>query len=140
LSRKQEISRISLVIATLIGSGLDLLKALEITSRTTGNILLRESLKEITERIRSGRELKDAMQNLRYFPPLVSQVFSVGQKSGKLEEMLHQLSGDYDKQVVTMSNRLAVIVEPLLIVVLSVIVGFILFATLLPILEAGNVL
>lgn len=78
------------------------------------------------------------MVHLRYFPPLVSQVFAVGQKSGRLEEMLHQLSQDYDKQVATLSNRLAVVVEPLLIVLLSV--GFILFATLLPILEAGNVL
>ncbi len=140
LSRKQEISKVSLVVATLISSGLDLLKALEIASRTSHNTLLREALEIIAERIRSGKELGEAMQRIKYFPPLVSQVFSVGQKSGRLEEMLFQLSSDYDKQVTTLSNRLAVVVEPLLIVVLSIIVGFILFATLLPILEAGNVL
>ncbi len=140
MSRKQEISRVALVIATLISSGLDLLRALEIASRTSGNVLLQDSLGIIIERIRTGRELGDSMAHLKYFPPLVSQVFAVGQKSGRLEEMLLRLSDDYDKQVTSMSNRMAVIVEPILIVFLSVIVGFILFATLLPILEAGNVL
>jgi type II secretory pathway component PulF len=70
----------------------------------------------------------------------VVHVFSVGQKSGKLEEMLLRLAEDYDRQVSSTSARLSAIIEPVLILVLAVLVGFILFATMLPILEAGNVL
>jgi type II secretory pathway component PulF len=140
MSRKQEISRVCFVVSTLLSSGLDLIRALDIAKRTSKNVLLQESLGLISERVRSGKELQQAMERLSYFPPLVAQVFSVGQKSGKLDELLLQLAEDYDKQVSTLSNRLAVIVEPVLIVILSVIVGFILFATMLPILEAGNVL
>jgi len=70
----------------------------------------------------------------------VVHVFTVGQKSGRLEEMLERLASGYDRQVSSSATRLASALEPALILVLSVFVGFILFATMLPILEAGNAL
>ena len=68
------------------------------------------------------------------------RVFSVGQESGKLDEMLFRLADDYDEQVKTASARLTALIEPVLILVLALMVGFLLLATILPILEAGNVL
>jgi type II secretory pathway component PulF len=66
-------------------------------------------------------------------------VFSVGQESGKLDEMLFRLAEDYESQVATSSARLTALLEPVLILVLAAMVGFLLLATILPILEAGNV-
>jgi type II secretory pathway component PulF len=68
------------------------------------------------------------------------QVFTLGQNSGELDTLLLEIANDYDSQVNLMADRLASILEPVLIIGLSLIVGFILLATLLPILETGNVL
>jgi type II secretory pathway component PulF len=67
------------------------------------------------------------------------RVFSVGQQSGRLEEMLDRLAADYDKQVATAAQRLTAVLEPLLILALVALVGFIALATILPLLEAADV-
>ena len=140
MSRKQELARVSLVIATLMKSGIEFVKAIEIAIGTTRNILLVEALNDCTRQVAAGRNIGDALKKWSYFPPMVTQVFTVGQESGRLEEMLFQLSADYDSQVESISGRLSTVIEPVLILVLSAFVGFIMFATLMPILEAGNVL
>jgi len=140
MALKQEVARVAMVISTLLGSGIVFLTAIEIAGRSTRNILIRDALGACAERISAGRDLGEAMERANFFPQLVVHVFSVGQKSGKLEEMLLRLAEDYDRQVSSTSARLSAIIEPVLILVLAVFVGFILFATMLPILEAGNVL
>ncbi len=140
MSRKQELARVALVIATLMKSGIEFVKAIDIAIGTTKNVLLVEALRDCSDQVEAGKDIGVALQKWSYFPPLVSQVFTVGQKSGRLEEMLFRLSKDYDSQVEAISGRLSTIIEPVLILVLSAFVGFIMFATLMPILEAGNVL
>lgn len=137
---KQELARVSMVMATMLESGIVFLQALETASRTTKNVLMREAFQVCKQEVLQGRELGEAMRKAKYFPPLVVHVYSLGQQSGQLETMLLRLAENYDHQVATMSGRLAAAIEPVLIVVLAIIVGFILFATMLPILEAGNVL
>ena len=138
--RKQEISRVSQVISTLLASGLDFLKAIDIATRTSKNTLLVDALKAIGDEVRSGKELGTVVAGLEFFPPVVAHVFTIGQKSGRLDSMLQRLAEDYDAEVKSLSQKLSTVIEPMLIVLLAGVVGFILFATLLPILEAGNVL
>ncbi|MDA7874773.1 type II secretion system F family protein [Rhodopirellula sp.] len=88
----------------------------------------------------AGEDVSDALAQSGAFPPLAVRVFSVGQESGKLDEMLFQLADDYDEQVATASARLTALLEPALILILAAAVGFLLLATILPILEAGNVM
>ncbi len=140
MARKQEIARISLIVSTLLKSGIVLLQALEIAGRAAKNIILKEALDAGRTAIQTGQEIGHALESTEEFPPTVVQIFAVGQQSGKLEEMLERLADNYDKQVATLSMRLATLLEPVLIVGLAMFVGFILFATVLPILEAGNVL
>ena len=97
-------------------------------------------MKQFGERISAGEDVSDALSQSGAFPPLAVRVFSVGQESGKLDEMLFQLADDYDEQVATSSARLTALLEPVLILVLAAAVGFLLLATILPILEAGNVM
>ena len=138
--RKQEISRVSLIVATLLKSGVEFVEALQIGRGTSKNPFLQDALDECEASIRSGRDIGAAMASSSFFPPMVVQIYSIGQSSGQLDNMLLRLSDDFESQVDTVSNRLSAIIEPVLILILSVFVGFILFATLLPILEAGNVL
>lgn len=136
---KQGVSRIAMIIATLSRSGVELTRAVELAERSTGNVIFKKALRECGARIAAGEEVADALEQSGAFPPLAVRVFSVGQESGKLDEMLFRLSEDYDQQVATSSARLTALMEPILILVLAAMVGFLLLATILPILEAGNV-
>lgn len=140
MARKQSVARASMVIAVLLRSGIDFLRALEIATRSVKNVVLQAAMTQAATDVGTGQEIGTAMAKSSVFSPVVIQVFSVGQQTGRLEEMLERLAADYDRQVASLSSRLASIIEPVLILVLSVFVGFILFATILPILEAGNVL
>lgn len=140
LVRKQEIARASLILSTLMESGIVFLHALEIATRAVKNVVLRECFAAIHDQVKAGRDIGEAMERTTGFPALVVQIFTVGQQTGKLEAMLARLAADYERQVSSLSLRLATIMEPVLIVLLALFVGFILFATMLPILEAGNVL
>lgn len=140
LALKQTLARISTVVATLLKSGIVLLKAMEIAARSTKNQIIREAIEESVQEAGAGQDIGVALEKKGIFPALVVQIFTVGQQTGRLEEMLERLAKDYDRQVNSMSTRLASALEPVLILTLGVFVGFILFATVLPILEAGNVL
>ncbi len=137
---KQGASRIAMIIGTLSRSGVELTRAVELAERSTTNRVFKRALREAGERIAAGEEVADALQQSEAFPPLAVRVFSVGQESGKLDEMLFRLADDYDAQVAIASARFTALLEPVLILVLAVMVGFLLLATILPILEAGNVM
>ena len=137
--RRQSISRMAMVIAVMMRSGVEFLRAIDVAGRSAGNRVLEQALLQSAKEIETGQEMGPSLQQSGVFPPVVVQVFSVGQQTGRLEEMLERLAVDYDRQVSSASERFAAVLEPVLILVLSVVVGFILFATMLPILEAGNV-
>ena len=121
-------------------SGLVFLRGLEIARRATGNLVLRDALQQCEIAIHAGQDISLALDRTRAFPPMVVQIFAVGQQSGRMEEMLDRLARDYDRQVTTAANRLTAVLEPVLIILLAIFVGFVAFATILPLLEAGNVL
>lgn len=140
LIQKQALSRMSIVVSTLLRSGVELVDALEIAERSSTNGLLKTALSEMQTDLKNGKNLRDATERHRIISHSMSQVFSLGQQSGQLDKMLLRLGNDYNRQAELLANRLTTIVEPVLLLFLSVMVGFVLFATVLPILEAGNVL
>jgi type II secretory pathway component PulF len=113
-------------------------RALEIGRAATPNLVLKDAVRKCEEAVGAGRDISGALEETGAFPPVVVQVVSVGQQSGRLEEMLDRLAADYDRQVATAAGRLTALLEPALILVLVVIVGFIVLATILPMLEAAN--
>lgn len=142
---KQELARAALILGTLLESGIVFLQALEIATRAVRNRVLADAFGRVQATVQAGADIGEAMEEAiretpGLFPPLVVQIFSVGQKTGRLEPMLARLATDYERQVTSLTTRLTTLLEPVLIVALAVFVGFILFATMLPILEAGNVL
>ena len=140
LIRKQTIARMALVMATLLKSDVVFVRAVQIAQRTVPNRVLRDALEACERAVYAGRDIAVALEHTNAFPPLVVQVFAVGQASGRLETMLEDLATDYDTQVDIASTRLTAMLEPLMMVLLAISVGFIAFATILPILEAGDVL
>jgi type IV pilus assembly protein PilC len=140
MATRQAVARIAMIISTLIRSGVALTSAIQLAARSTNNIVLQEALDDCSHAVAAGQDVASSLQKAGVFPSLVIQIFSVGQESGELEEMLNQLSSDYNRQVTAMSARLAALLEPILIILLAGFIGFVLLATILPILEAGNVL
>ncbi len=140
LIRKQAIARMSMVMSTLLKSDVVFVKSVQIAQRTVRNRVLRDALVACEKAVMAGRDISAALESTRAFPPLVIQVFAVGQASGRLESMLEDLARDYDTQVDVTAGRLTALLEPIMMVFLAIAVGFIAFATILPILEAGDVL
>ncbi|MBI1368405.1 MAG: hypothetical protein GC162_07090 [Planctomycetes bacterium] len=140
MMRRQAISRIAMVVSTLMKSGVPFVKAIRIAQNTTRHLVLRRALDACEQAVYAGRDIAEALEDTGVFPPMVIQIFAAGQQSGRLEEMLDRLAEDYDQQVATLANRLTLVLEPVLILMLAVMVGFIAFATFMPILEAGDVL
>src|SRR5690606_22299321 len=116
MARKQEIARMALIVGTLLKSGVVLVESLAIASRAMKNVVLRDGLTAAQSAIQSGSEIGEALDSTGQFPPTVIQLFTVGQQSGTLEEMLQRLADNYDRQVTTLSLRLATLLEPVLIV------------------------
>jgi type II secretory pathway component PulF len=138
--RRQTVSRLAVVIATLMSSGVVFLRALHIAQRSTSNLVFRDALAECESAVAAGRDIAAALEETGAFGPVVVRVFSVGQQSGRLEEMLEKLAADYDRQVALAADRLTALLEPVLVLLLVGLVGLIALATVLPLMEAADVL
>ena len=139
LSLKQHLSRVAMVVAVLARSGIPLVRCLELAAQTCHNLCIRNAIARCAEAVESGKSVPQAMQDSRIFPPVVYRIFTVGEESGQLEELLDKLSNDYTRQVGQQSARITALLEPILIIVLAGLIGFLMLAIILPILEAGNV-
>jgi|WetSurMetagenome_2_1015567.scaffolds.fasta_scaffold28353_6 general secretion pathway protein F len=140
LVAKENTSRMAVVMAALLRSGVHFDEAVRITRQTLRNEVFRRALTEYEQAVVAGRDIAKPLEKSGVFSPLVVQMLAVGQQSGELENLLDELADSYDQQVAVATQRLTAAMEPLLIVVLSVLVGAVALATLLPILEASNVL
>lgn len=137
---KQSLARVAMVLSALLRSGMVLTHSLDLAASATRNLVLKDALQACKKNVLEGKDVSAALENTGVIPPTAVRIFSVGQETGRLESMLDQLAEDYHRQVATASARFAALLEPILIVILAVFVGFVLVATILPILEAGNVL
>ncbi|NQU74917.1 MAG: type II secretion system F family protein [Planctomycetes bacterium] len=140
LIRKEITSRMAVVMAALLNSGLQFVQAVRITRRTMRNLVFCHAMDDYESAVTAGSDVAGPLRRSGVFSPLVVQMLAVGQKTGQLENMLEQLAVSYEQQVDTATQRLTALLEPVLIVCLAVFIGFIAFATILPILEASNVL
>jgi type II secretory pathway component PulF len=140
LVRKENTSRMAVVLAALLRSGLPFVEAVRITRGTLRNRIFRNAMTDYEAAVTAGRDVAAPLAAAGVFSPMAVQMLAVGQEAGQLEDMLQQLADAYDVQVATATQRLTAVLEPLLIVLLAVMVGAIALATILPILEASNVL
>jgi general secretion pathway protein F len=140
LLRKQAVVRLSVVVATLLRSGVTMVRALQVAERSMHNVVLQSAVRTCHTAVMEGRDVAAALETVDVFPPLLTQVFAIGQHSGNLDEILDRLGRDYDAELSLASQRLTAVLEPILILIMASIVLCIALATMLPILEAGDVL
>lgn len=132
LIRKSAISRFTRTLSTLLSSGVSILDALNITARTSGNMVLQNAIKKSMVSIAEGETITQPLKEVGVFPPMVTQMISVGEKTGGLDEMLSKIADFYDDEVDAAVAALTSIIEPVIIVFMGAIIGGILIAMYLP--------
>jgi len=135
LFRKVGLSRFSKTCATMIKSGVPILGTLEIVADTAGNRLIAEAVERARESVRQGESLMVPLSESPVFPPMVTRMIGIGEKTGSLETLLEKISEFYDEQVSATVKQLTSLIEPLMIAVMGVLVGTIVLAVFLPIFE-----
>jgi type IV pilus assembly protein PilC len=135
LFRKVAISRFSRTFATLIQSGVPMLGALDIVAATAGNVLVEEAVLKAKDAVSKGETLGDPLTATRVFPPMVTRMVSIGEKTGALEKLLMKIAEFYDQEVRATVKALTSLIEPLLIATMGLIVGFIVLSIFLPIIQ-----
>lgn len=132
LIRKSAISRFTRTLSTLLSSGVSILDALNITAKTSGNMVLQNAIKKSMVSIAEGETITQPLKEVGVFPPMVTQMISVGEKTGGLDEMLSKIADFYDDEVDAAVAALTSIIEPVIIVFMGAIIGGILIAMYLP--------
>ncbi|MEX1024345.1 MAG: type II secretion system F family protein [Planctomycetota bacterium] len=139
LLRKSAVSRFTRTLATLLSSGVPAVRSLEITETVVGNRVLADATGFIRTRILEGTDIATPLKQSGVFPAVVGYMVSVGEQSGELEQMLDRIAEAYDEEIEVVTERATTILEPLMIVALAVVVGFIVWAIVLPILQVGSI-
>lgn len=140
LLRKTLVARFAQQMAMLLGTGIPFVEALRLVRGGTRHAVLAEELSVIEQRVEAGADIAPALAGSRVFPPVVVQLVAVGQNAGELPAMLGELRTAYETEVNLALGKFTAALEPLLIVLLAGMIGFIIFATVLPILQATEVM
>lgn len=141
LVRKVATARTARTLSSLIEAGVSLVQALEITSDTMGNVFFRASLRSYVAVVQKGTSLADAFaRDTKLWPPMIVQLSAIGEETGKLSEVLEKLAAFYEGEVEQATKNLSTLIEPLLMVVIGVSVGFFVVSMLQPMYNLVNVI
>ncbi len=139
LFRKVAISRFTRTLSTLTKSGVAILQALEIVERTAGNEVYAKAIRESADSVRNGETLAEPLTRAEVFPAMVTRMIAIGEKTGALETMLMKISDFYDAEVRAMVDGLTSLIEPLLIGFMGLVVGSIVIALFMPIMQLSSI-
>ncbi len=135
LFQKVGLSRFSKTFSTMLKSGVPILGALEIVADTSGNRIISDAVLAARENVRQGEGLSGPLAESAVFPPMVTRMVGIGEKTGSLEVLLEKISEFYDDQVSATVKQLTSLIEPIMIAVMGIVVGTICLSVFLPIFE-----
>ncbi len=138
LFRMLAIARFTRTLATLLASGAQLLNSLEIVKNIVQNNVLMRVIEETRVSVREGQSLAEPLRRSGQFPPIVTHMIAVGERTGELEPMLNRVADDFEAQIDTMVGTLTTLLEPIMILVMGGVVSFIVMSILLPILQLND--
>lgn len=132
LTVKSACATFSRTMSILLGSGLTLMEALDLTADNMSNIYYKEAIQSIRARISDGWPLANSMKETGLFPPMICNMVAIGEETGDLQEMLSKVADYYDEEVTDATDRLTALIEPCIILILAVFVAIIVFSIFLP--------
>jgi type IV pilus assembly protein PilC len=125
-------ARFTRTLGTLITSGVLMLTAMEVSKKVVGNEVIKNKMENAIEEVKKGKSLTQAIQGMKYFPPLVVSMVRIGEESGSLDFSLNKASDFYDQEVETAMQRLVSLLEPIIMVLMGAVVAFIIFSIMYP--------
>lgn len=131
-------SRLSRTLSTLMVSGVPLIQALDIVSRVVGNSVVEKGLLDAKEDVRKGASLSSPLGKINALPPMLIQMIEIGEESGSLDDILEKTANFYDEEVEVAIQKMTTMLEPLMIVVMALVIGFIVIAMVLPMFDMMN--
>ena len=139
LLRRSEIARWGRTLGTLIANGIPVLRAIEIVSKTMDNQVLRQEMDRTWREVREGISLAESLAHGTQFPTFVTNMVAVGEESGSLERALFKVADAFDREVDRTTKQITTLLEPMMILTVAVLVGFIVVSMLLPIFQLQGI-
>jgi len=139
LNRKMAVARFARTLGTLTQSGVNLMDSLEIVKSIVDNRVIALAVDDAQESVRKGEDLASSLKRSKVFPPVVIHMIALGERSGQLEDMLISVADTFDDEVDTTLAGIVSLLEPAMIVIMAVVVGFIVLAMLLPIFDMNRI-
>jgi type IV pilus assembly protein PilC len=133
LFRKVFLARMTRNLSAMLAAGVPMLQAIDVVAKTTGSTVVENALGDVREAVRTGESLAAPMAQHDIFPPMTVQMIAVGEDSGSLDEMLAKIAEFYDQEVESTTQQLTTLIEPIMILFLGGIVGFMVISLYLPI-------
>ena len=130
--QKVAVARWSRTLSSLVSAGVPLLQALEITGKTAGNVVVDEAMKDVIDSVKRGGTISEPLRHAPIFPAMVTHMVGVGEETGALDTMLTKIADFYEDQVAAAVKALTSILEPLMIIVIGSMVGFIVISMYMP--------
>lgn len=140
INTRMAVARFGRTLGSLLQSGVTLLSALRIVRNIVNNTLLAEAIDNAMEKIEAGKDLATPLGQSRWFPPIAVQMISVGEQSGELENMLKKVAETYERETEAQITAMTSMLEPVMILIMGVVVGFIVVSILLPIFEMNQMI
>jgi len=125
-------ARFSRTLSSLVGAGVDIIRALEITGQTSGNSLIEDAVVEVRDRVHQGASIAQPLGEAAIFPPMVAHMVRVGEETGELEKMLGKIADFYEDEVDASIQSLMSMIEPLMMIMVGFMVGVIIISMYLP--------
>jgi type II secretion system protein F len=139
LIKKIEVARFARTLATLLQSGVPILSALSLVKEISQNLAVSEAIGTIHDRLREGKPVAKTLEETGVFPPLAIHMIAVGEETGKIDEMLNKVAETYEENVQTSVKRFVSLLEPLIILFMGLVVGFIVISMLLAIFSLNEI-
>jgi type IV pilus assembly protein PilC len=136
--QKIAVARFSRTLATLVSSGVPILQAIDITGKTSGNSVIEESMIDVKESVRGGETIARPLSRVAVFPPMVTNMISIGEETGALDSMLNKVADFYEDEVDAAIKSLTSIIEPIMMIFIGGLVGLIVVSMYLPIFNMMN--
>jgi general secretion pathway protein F len=140
INMKIAIARFSRTLATLLQSGVPLLQAMDIVRNVVNNVFVGEIIKKAAKEVEEGQSLAAPLAQSGLFPPMVTEMIAVGEQSGSLEKMLNRVASSYETEAQADILVMTSLLEPVMILVMGLVVGFIVVSILLPIFEMNQLI
>lgn len=135
LNKRILTSRFASTLGILIGSGISIIDSFIIAEQVIDNLVIKKAIHESAEEIKKGEGIADSLKNKNLFPDMLIEMIKIGEESGNLKELLQETAGFYDNDVETTIARITTMIEPAIVIVLGVIIGFIILSVLVPMLR-----